>query len=65
MNAKRLPKEVFIAWEGNDDDAFLTTGDSITELASKNAKTRIGTYRLVREDDVILVTKISQRKVRS
>lgn len=65
MNArKRLPKEVFLRWEGSDDEAFLSAGETITEHADKNSKVLVGTYRLVREDDVVLVTKLSQRKVR-
>ena len=62
---KRLPQELFVTWEEADsDDAFLSVNEAISDFAERGKKRIVGTYKLVREDFVEAVTKISQRKVR-
>lgn len=63
---KRLPKQVFVVWDDQGDGEFyLLAAESLQEHASKGTKTIVGTYKLVAEDVVTLVTKVSQRKVRA
>lgn len=67
MTRRKMPSQVFVVWDAqtsDPDEQFLVAGVTLEEHASKGAKTVVGTYRLVREDVVTLVTKISQRKVR-
>lgn len=62
---KRLPKEIFVKWDGDGDEQYLATDTTIEAMTERGKKMVIGTYKLVREDVVTLVTKVSQRKVRS
>lgn len=62
---KPLPKMAYLVWdEQTDGEHYLIAAESLDEHAEKGAKTVVGTYKLVTQDVVTLVTKISQRKLR-
>ena len=65
QRTKKLPKLAYLIWDNQgDDDFYLVAGETMEGHASQGSKTIVGTYKLVSEDVVQLVTKISKRAVR-
>lgn len=69
---KRLPKVAYLVWDNQVDqstsdepDYYLLASEKLEDHAEKGSKRIVGTYKLVAEDSVQLVTKLSQRKLRS
>jgi hypothetical protein len=68
---KRLPKVAYLVWDNQanqstseEPDYYLLAAEKLEDHAEKGSKRIVGTYKLVAEDSVQLVTKLSQRKLR-
>jgi len=53
----RMPNNIFVKWEGGNDEPFLEASKTKSELAEKNETVTIGQYQLVR------VSKLSLKPV--
>lgn len=66
QRTKKLPKLAYLIYDDQgEEDFYLIAGETMEgHASSQGAKVVVGTYKLISEDVVQLVTKISKRAVR-
>ena len=50
--AKKLPKKVFIYWDGNDDETWLNVFETLEETVQPGDKQFVGVYELTKQGPV-------------
>jgi len=50
--AKKLPKKVFIYWDGNDDETWLNVFETLEETVQPGDKQFVGVYELTKQGTV-------------
>lgn len=64
MVKKKMPKDLYVVWDGMPDDTFLLAAEIIDDFAAVGKKQTVGVYKLVAVKEVTAKTTVSQRKVR-